>query len=210
MANISGYFSAMARAFAFWRRPAPLVDTAGLAAFCLEQASYVAQTSLYGYLRTRAGLQHFNLFTDKEFTPLLRVARSRLILVCLDDLALYAAALLPDAADKTRRQLAVDLFTHGAVTLAAHDFPPDELAAAQKDFEARSHLIDWTARAAPDKGVAAFTKSAKALIDLAPIVEALKQYDDEIVSNSMHFKWHGVRADLRARLDGDALLASLT
>jgi hypothetical protein len=26
----------------------------------------------------------------------------------------------------------------------------------------------------------------------------------------MHFKWHGVRADLRARLDGDALLASLT
>jgi hypothetical protein len=48
------------------------------------------------------------------------------------------------------------------------------------------------------------------LIDLAPIVEALKQYDDEIVTNSMHFKWHGVRADLRARLDGDALLASLT
>jgi len=67
----------------------------------------------------------------------------------------------------------------------------------------------FLARAAPEKGVAAFRQSADALIKLAPIVEQLKQYDDEIVTNSMHFKWHGVRAQLRERLNGDALLASL-
>jgi hypothetical protein len=92
----------------------------------------------------------------------------------------------------------------------ADELPADELQKARQDFEAHSHLIDWAARAAPDKGVAAFRKSAEALIELAPIVEALKKYDDEIVTNSMHFKWHGVRAQLRERLDGDALLASLT
>lgn len=63
--------------------------------------------------------------------------------------------------------------------------------------------------AAPDKAIAAFRKSAEALIELAPIVDDLKKYDDEIVTNSMHFKWHGVRAALRARLDAQACLASL-
>ena len=83
-------------------------------------------------------------------------------------------------------------------------------AARRMNFEARSHLIDWAARAAPDKGIAAFCKSAEALIELAPIVDALKKYDDEIVTNSMHFKWHDVRTQLRERLDAHALLASLT
>jgi hypothetical protein len=170
----------------------------------------VAQTTLYGYLRTRAGLQHFNLFTEKAFTPLLREARSRLVLVCLEDLAIYAAGLLPNAAAATRCQLAIDIFAQGVATLAGHELAEDDLAKAQKDFEATCQHVAWAARSAPDKGIAAFSKSAEALIEMAPIVDALKKYDDEIVTNSMHFKWHTVRADLRARLDADALLASLT
>lgn len=168
----------------------------------------MAQTTLYGYLRTRAGLQHFNLFTDKKFTTLLKPARSRLILVCLDDLAIYAAAIVPNADKKQRVALADDVFTIGTKALK-DELPADELAQAHTDFEARCHLIDWAARASPDRGVAAFRKSANALIELAPIVDDLKKYDDEIVTNSMHFKWHGVRAQLRERLNGDALLASL-
>jgi len=203
------YFAAMGRSFLFWRSPPPLSDADALSAFCFEQASYVAQTTLYGYLRTRAGLQHFNLFNDSKFTTLLKPARSRLVLVCLDDLAIYAAALVPQATKQQRIALASDIFANGPVHLA-DDLPFDELQQARRDFEARAQLVDWAARAAPDKGVVAFRKSADALIELAPIVEQLKQYDDEIVTNSMHFKWHGVRALLRERLDGDALLASLT
>jgi hypothetical protein len=209
MGKLRDYFSVMGTAFLFWRRAPKLTDSGALAAFCLQRASYVAQTTLYGYLRTRAGLQHFNLFTDKKFTALLKPARTRLVLVCLDDLAIYAAALVPQASKPQRETLAAEIFAHGVVHLA-DELPADELQKARQDFEAHSHLIDWAARAAPDKGVAAFRKSAEALIELAPIVEALKKYDDEIVTNSMHFKWHGVRAQLRERLDGDALLASLT
>ena len=209
MGKIINYFAAMGRAMAFWRSPPPISDAHELAAFCIEQANYVAQTTLYGYLRTRAGLQHFNLFTDAKFTALLKPARSKLILVCLDDVAVYAAALIPHADKAQRAALAGHVFAIGVRALG-DELPADELTQAQKEFEARSHLIDWAARAAPDKGVAAFRKSAEALIKLAPIVDDLKKYDDEIVTNSMHFKWHGVRAQLRARLNSDALLASLT
>jgi hypothetical protein len=210
MSKIGTYFATMGRALAFWRSPPPISDTQELTIFCMQQASYVAQTTLYGYLRTRAGLQHFNLFTDRKFTALLKPARSRLILVCLDDLAVYAAAIVPQADKAQRAALASHLFAQGIEALQDDALAPAEMQSAQKEFEARSQLIDWAARAAPDKGVAAFRKSAEALIKLAPIVDDLKKYDDEIVTNSMHFKWHGVRAQLRERLDGDALLASLT
>jgi hypothetical protein len=208
--KIAAYFAAIMGGLAFWRRDPPITDAPALAMFCIQRALFVAQTTLYGYLRTRAGLQHFNLFTDKAFTPLLREARSRLVLVCLEDLAIYAAGLLPNAAAATRCQLAIDIFAQGVATLAGHELAEDDLVKAQKNFEATCQHVAWAASSAPDKGIAAFSKSAKALIELAPIVDALKKYDDEIVTNSMHFKWHGVRADLRARLDGDALLASLT
>ena len=212
--RIAAYFMAIMRGLAFWRRDPPIADVPALAAFCGQRANFVAQTALYGYLRTRAALQHFNLFTDKTFTPLLKAARSRLVLVCLEDLAVYAAAIVPNADKQQRVTLADTVFAAGLRALqdelAQDELPQDELAQAQKDFDAACRQVDWAVRAAPDRDIAAFSKSAKALIELAPIVDALKKYDDEIVTNSMHFKWHGVRADLRARLDGDALLASLT
>tara|TARA_B100002019_G_scaffold293093_1_gene318702 strand:+ start:562 stop:1194 length:633 start_codon:yes stop_codon:yes gene_type:complete len=209
MGKIRDYFSAMGNSFLIWRKPPRLTDVDGLAVFCLERASYVAQTTLYGYLRTRAGLQHFNLFTDKKFTALLKPARTRLVLVCLDDLAVYASAIVPDLSSAQRADVAMQLFAQGIAALHDAALPQADLAQAQEDFDARSHLIDWAARAAPDKGIAAFRKSATALIELAPIIEQLKKYDDEIVTNSMHFKWHEVRSQLRARLDAHALLASL-
>lgn len=210
MKKIRDYFSVMGKSFLIWRKPPALSDIDALAEFCLQRASYVAQTTLYGYLRTRAGLQHFNLFTDKKFTAVLKPARTRLVLVCLDDLTVYAAAMVPDLGKQKRAELAGELFAHGIAALQDEALPQTELNSVQKDFEARSRLIDWAARAAPNKGIAAFRKSADALIELAPIVDDLKKYDNEIVTNSMHFKWHGVRSQLRERLDALALLASRT
>lgn len=209
MGKIRDYFSAIGKSFLFWHPPSPLTDADALAVFCLQRASYVAQTTLYGYLRTRAGLQHFNLFTDKKFTAVLKPARTRLVLVCLNDLVVYAAAILPELSAQRRAALAARLFAHGIAALQDEALSQEELHSAQSEFEGCSHLIDWVARAAPDKGIAAFRRSAEALIELAPIVDDLKKYDNEIVTNSMQFKWHGVRTQLRERLDAHALLASL-
>tara|TARA_B100000963_G_scaffold172185_1_gene149728 strand:- start:388 stop:1020 length:633 start_codon:yes stop_codon:yes gene_type:complete len=210
MGKIRDYFSTIGRSFLFWRTPSPLTDADALAVFCLQRASYVAQTALFGYLRTRAGLQHFNLFTDKRFVAVLKPERTRLVLVCLDDLVVYAAAILPELSPESRAELAARLFASGIAALQDDALSPEELRGAQSEFERSSHLIDWAARAASDKGIAAFRKSAEALLELAPIVDSVKKYDDEIVTNSMHFKWHNVRLQLRERLDAYALLASLT
>lgn len=210
MEHFLSHLAAMWREFQFWRRPQPIERAEQLADFCFQRAAFIAQTTLYGYLRTRAGLQHFNLFTDPKFTALLRPARSQLILVCLDDLAIYAAAQLGAQAATSpahMRQLAEYIFTQGCHQLAAegHDeeLPDQALAQARADFTARLALVDWAAR----HGTAAFEKSPRALIDLAPIVDALKAYDSEIVVNSMRFKWQGIRAELTQRLNAQAVLS---
>lgn len=205
--TVTQYFRAMARGLQFWKTPPPIKDRAQLAAFCAQQAAYMAQANLYGYLRTRAGLQHFNLFTDKAFTALLRPARTRLVLVCLADVTLHSAARLVEAG-ATRGQgeaVAVYVFTTALQELADDALPASDYEAAQADFAARLAGLDWAVHLAPQ----AFEASTKALIELAPIVDALKNHDTEIVSNSMRFKWLGVRATLAKKLDAPALLASL-
>jgi len=210
MEHFLSYLAAIWRGVQFWRRPEPLERADQLAAFCFQRSAFIAQTTLYGYLRTRAGLQHFNLFTDPKFTALLRPARSRLILVCLDDLAIYAAAQLgPQTAAEPAhmRQLADYIFAQGCRQLAdqGHDLelPAQALAQARADFTAHLALVDWAAR----HGTAAFEKSPRALIELAPIVDELKAYDSEIVVNSMRFKWQAIRAELTQRLNAQAVLS---
>ena len=78
--------------FQFWVKPAQLTILRRW--LILFRPSLCAQTTLYGYLRIRAGLQHFNLFTDETFVGMLRPARSRLMLVCVEDLALYCVAVI--------------------------------------------------------------------------------------------------------------------
>jgi hypothetical protein len=58
----------------------------------------------------------------------------------------------------------------------------------------------------PDNAVA-FSESPGALVRWAPIMEELKQLDEDIVRNSVRFRWQEVRRDLRASLDAEALLA---
>ena len=46
-----------------------------------------------------------------------------------------------------------------------------------------------------------------ALVEWAPIVDELKQMDEEIVINSVRFRWQKVRQDLREALDAGSVLA---
>ena len=53
---------------------------------------------------------------------------------------------------------------------------------------------------------APFSESPVALVHWAPIMDELKQLDEEIVTNSVRFRWQEVRRDLRRNLDADAIL----
>ena len=74
-----------------------------------------------------------------------------------------------------------------------------------KSAQARLALWDWNS-ALDDEAV--FVESPTALVYWAPIVDDLKALDEEIVRNSIRFRWHEVRRDLSHNLDPAAVMNS--
>jgi len=58
----------------------------------------------------------------------------------------------------------------------------------------RAAMADWESIAT---GPAAFQSSSDAVFRWAPIADELKCDDEEIVRNSIHLRWIGVRRDLK-------------
>jgi hypothetical protein len=190
------------------RRTAPITGREDLQRFLETRSSYVAQTSLYGYLRTRAGMRFPELFTDDAFVASINIAKWQLWLACLADLSVYAGGLLArtEAPPEQIRAL-----MSGVVEsiLEATGVPGDageDFEAGARRLRARIALCDWAS--VPDDETA-FSESPAALVRHAPIVDELKQLDEPIVRNSVRFRWQEVRRDLRRDLDAVAVLASV-
>ena len=65
---------------AFWNkllrgRNTPITNRDGLQRFLETRANFVAQASLYGYLRTRAGMRFPELFSDDVFVRSINIAK---------------------------------------------------------------------------------------------------------------------------------------
>ena len=184
-----------------------VADAAAFEHFLDTRASHVAQTTLYGYFRTRAGTRFPVLFDDDSFVIFINHAKWQMWLACLSDLAVYAGGLLvrrssagPVAAG-TLVRCAVDAILERTGT------PVDSGPLFAEGVEAvrdRLNRCDWRALADDDS---AFTASPEALVRHAPIMPELMTLDEEIVRNSVRFKWQEVRRELRAILDADAVLA---
>jgi len=199
--GLRDYFGSLGR-----RRTVRISDRAGLRQFLEQRSNFVAQTSLYGYLRTRAGMLYPQLFDDDEFVKSVNIAKWHVWLACLSDLAIYAGGLLA-AQSPTRAATAGALVKEivagvleGAGTPA--DAGPEYAAHAQRVRD-RLASCDW---AAVTDDEAPFRDSPGTLIKWAPIVENLKELDDEIVRNSVRFRWQEVRRDLRRDLDTELVL----
>lgn len=189
-------------------RNRPVADVEGLAYFLRTRASHVAQTSLYGYLRTRAGTRFPELFSDDAFVASINIAKWHVWLACVSDLAVYAGGLMRHQALGHESEVA-PLMAGVVDSILQETGVPAE---AGKEFEAHaSHvrarvaMCDWGAVSDDET---AFSQSPAALVQWAPIVDELKQLDEEIVINSVRFRWQEVRRDLRRLLDAQAVLAS--
>lgn len=201
--GLGDYFGTLGR-----RRQEPVRDVAALRRFLETRASYVAQTSLYGYLRTRAGMLYPQLFDNDDYVRSINVAKWHLWLACLADLAVYAGGLLARSSPAPVSQLEALMQELIGAVLADTGIPDDadeEFAAHAERVRARVKFCDWTAVTDDE---APFSASPAALIRWAPIVEHLKELDEEIVRNSVRFRWQEVRRDLRAGLDAEAVLQS--
>jgi hypothetical protein len=187
------------------RRSEPVADRAGLRRFLETRASFVAQTSLYGYLRTRAGMRYPELFHDDRFVASINVAKWQVWLACLSDLSVYSGGLMvrdaPGTAEDVGR-LMRDVVTE---IFESTGTPPDAgpaFATGRDEVMARLASCDWLSITDDH---AAFTESPQALVRWAPIIDEMKRLDAPIVLNSVRFRWQEVRRDLRQSLDTAAL-----
>jgi hypothetical protein len=190
------------------RRGNGIADFEALQHFLASRSSHVAQTALYGYLRTRAGTRYPELFDDNDFARSINYAKWHVWLACLSDLSVYAGVLLKLRSHAPDEQIERVMSTTVETILAGTGIPDDAGPEFAQDAEVvgtRLLRYDW---ASMQDGDACFSRSPQALVRWAPVVDEFKREDDEIVRNSVRFRWQEVRRDLRRDLDADSLIAS--
>ncbi len=191
----------------FRRRPEPVVDRAAFRRFLHTRSNYMAQYSLYGYLRTRTGVRFPELFNDDDFVRSINIAKWHVWLACLADLAVYAGGLVLQRAHAPASSVgelvsaAVDaiLSEVGVPADAGGEFPEHATR-----VRARIALCDWGSVADDES---AFSESPAALVRYSPVTDELRQLDEEIVKNSVRFRWQEIRRQLREILDAERVLA---
>lgn len=188
-------------------RKGPIDSVQGLTEFVQTRAAYVAQTSLYGYLKNRMGIKYPEMFADETMAASIDLAKWRTYGSCLADLAIFAAAST-GAEGRMSEQATAALAAHcfHAALNASFEDPGaqdlmDEIAA---QFEARAADANWSTAA---EGENAFEASPVDLVRHAPIADELKELDVDIVVNSTRFRWRDIRTQLRERLEPAAISA---
>lgn len=191
-------------------RKAELVtDRDSLATFLNTRASHVAQTSLYGYLRTRAGTRFPEMFENPDILTSINIAKWHIWLACLSDLTvftghhLYQSGEIEESDLKELMQAALEqvLDEIGAPEEAGADFAP-----ATEKVVQRIVTCDWKVERDDDT---VFSQSPEALFYWAPIADELKELDESIVKNSIRYRWIETRRSLRKLLDCKTLVETL-
>lgn len=180
-----------------------------LSRFLETRASFIAQTSLYGYLRTRAGMRYPELFDDDPFVEGINIAKWHIWLDCLSDVAVYAGSRLAQGAPRDAGRVAIMMNSLVDGILASKGTPAEaggEYVVHAERVRDRVARTDWLA---VGKDEAAFTESPGGLMRWAPVIDELKKLDDEIVRNSVRFRWQEVRRDLAEHLDVREVIRSL-
>jgi len=189
--------------------PEPIDSPETLAAFLDTRASFIAQTSLYGYLRTRAGMRYPELFDDDPFVEGINIAKWHIWLDSLGDISVHAGGRLAYHAPREMPRIAALMSSLVDGLLESKGTPAEaggEYAAHAARLRDRVARTDWLA---VGDNEAAFTESPTAVVYWSPVIDELKQLDEEIVRNSVRFRWQEVRRDFAQYLDVQALLGRL-
>ena len=83
------------------------------------------------------------------------------------------------------------------------DIDPDRFMQICEKGKQRIAFADWQAI---ESGATAFQSSSDAVFKWAPIADELKMNDEEIVRNSIHLRWIGVRRDMKDLIRPDLII----
>jgi hypothetical protein len=185
----------------------PLTTRQQLYDFIDSRAAFVSQVTLYTYVKARAGTRFPKLFQNEEFLTSLRIARWHVYGAAICDLGLFAIAQLKRDSglnDKAAQELAVEMLDGILLDYDQDDIDPTDFAMMGDTGKQRAAFANWDTIA---DGPAAFQSSSDAVFRWAPIADELKDNDEEIVRNSIHLRWIGVRRDLKELIKPALILA---
>lgn len=199
-------FRAILRTLGFIGLP-PVASRDELITFIDSNAAYVSQVTLYTYVKARAGMQFPKLFDNDDFLTSLRIARWHIYGAGVCDLALFAGAQLYRAdlaSDQNIRAFIKEIIAEVFARNDQQDIDQKRFMNIAKTGQDRVSTADWEDIA---DGPAAFQSSSDAVFEWAPIADELKNNDEEIVRNSIHLRWIGVRRDLKQVIRPAEILA---
>ncbi len=182
-----------------------------LVEFTKRQSAYVSQVTLFGYIKTRAGTSWPKLFEDDTYVISLRTARSHFFAACVSDLSLFFAArmVLDGGISANQAENLAVYITEKVLTSTQLEeldvSEPDALAMISTTAQ-RASVIDWQEAAT---SALAFSSSEDAFMRWAPVTDEFKRDDGEIMRNSLHLRWIGIRRDIKETLQIGAVKQGL-
>lgn len=199
-ANFIVSWRAVAGIFSFRRRNRVIDSLESLEDFVATRAAFVAQKTLYGYLKTRIGTRYPRMFEEEVFVQSVNIAKFHVFAACLSDLAIYATAHAfkeTSVSANSRQDLALKFYRRAMadnICEAPAEFSSED---SIQTFAKRLVGTDWAAGALHRHN---FNYSPAALSKWAPIAPELKDDDTEIIENSIKFAWRDIREQYQKRL----------
>ena len=187
-------------------RKQPLSNPEALEQFLKTRASHVAQTSLYGYLKTRAGTRFPEMFEDPGLLLSMNMAKWQIWLACLSDLTIYVGALIQQRTGTGNDRIVAILSEVVDSILAETGKPEDSADAFESTAQGIRIRIANTDYSLIGDDETAFRESPESLYHWAPIADELKSRDREIVINSVRFRWKEIRNSVRGLLRAEELM----
>ena len=187
------YLFALFRAFVPKKKISNLDE---LEEFIQTKSAWVAQVTLYGYLKTRMGTRYVLHFENDKFMESVNLAKWNIYAVALQDLTFFTFSSLKANLNYEDTDKAKEIFFNILDDEISNNMPSDIINEAKKNFEERLQNINWSNYCDDIP----FNPSALSLYKWAPIAEELKTLDRKIVLNSVILKWDTVKKEFRERV----------
>ena len=163
--------------------------------FIQTKSAWVAQVTLYSYLKTRMGTRYVLHFDNDEFMKSVNLAKWNIYAVALQDLTFYVFSFLKIKFNYQNLEKAKETFLNILDDEVSNKMPLDIIEEAKKTFDERLSKINWDNQINDYP----FNQSALALYKWAPIADELKNLDRQIVLNSVILKWDIIKKELGER-----------
>ena len=165
--------------------------------FIQTKSAWVAQVTLYSYLKTRMGTRYVLHFENDEFMKSVNLAKWNIYAVSLQDLTFYVFSYLKINFQFQDLKKAKEIFNNILDDEILNKMPQDIIDEAKKNFKERLNKINWDNQINDYP----FNPSALSLFKWAPIADELKDLDRKIVLNSMILKWDIIKKEFSERIE---------